>query len=994
MSRIPYHPAERPVSAAFTDCIRNCSKERDILLDPLSECGMGAFEFLRLGRRAVAIERDPVNAFFAGVLLRPASLPLLQWAFEDVREACREELSALFATHCPKCGRPGTIAAVDRENGKLIRIDYSCNCSNKPLTKKPDAADRSAEEAIPRLETPYWHPVLQLPAAEGIRRYPSDFMNRRTAAALSIILHAVENLAETSARDVLRAVFASALETEKNSEPRSRTGPAGKHGRAAIQREENPWRVFEAGYQKWYALKTESNRVLKDSAVGHSFSDLEAGRADALILVGTGPAPEADGLCEGSIDGMVCSVPPSRSSHDNRLFAIQAAWLRKAWTEGAHGATVDARISSAAHALRRSGKAGSSAHIFIRDDTNTGLHDLLNLLKKNGVRAERVTHLPAADGSRRPGWYCVHAPLHRHSHLPAERIPEAALRNKLAAAAKVRFRLHGTKTTSGKILHAFYPQLDETEIASVAKLSIEDLLAGAVESFARIKNGRLRMRKGKSATAGKRTALQAWRHIALDGEALAAGDRDTIRLARALTLRRLEREGLTAEDADALRGMLRPVEIEHRRREFAAGLLRAWGKVRGHPIRISKKPAITIIWKTAKNRTVEFTLGKNGILVASRGTEGLLSTWGTISYLNLERRSVNWRRNHPRLGKKPSAERIPLEDSAATGAEAEPHAGISAADRELKVIQNKKICDRHFLLTLELPKHPALDFRPGQFFHILCDPQTREKRTYPLTLRRPLSIHRVRYSGFDPAALAWTEDIPDEIRLALADHPAQIDFLYRLVGEGTERLSRARKGTFLKAIGPCGNGFTIGEEHTAVIVAGGIGIAPLAALAERLRFYGKEVLVYIGAVEKEMLTLAVTRGGCPGDDDRGMLNAVEQEFRGIGAQILTVCTDDGSLGEKGLVTEMLERGIRDGCVPRESVRLYACGPAGMLRAVAGIAERHSLPCEVSLEERMACGIGACHGCTVTVALPDGTRQKKRVCREGPVFQARDIVWKD
>ncbi|MGB7538529.1 MAG: hypothetical protein WBM17_08330 [Anaerolineales bacterium] len=971
-SQIP-SPAGSP-SALFADYVRSFTKQNDIILDPVSEGGTGAYEFLRLGRRAVAVERDPVAAFFAEVRLRPASLPRLRWAFEEVREACREELSAFYATRCPKCGKQGLIAAVERRNGKAVRMEYSCACAGKRLTKKPDPADRSAEDGIARLEIPFWHPSLQLPAAEGARRYPSDFMNRRTAAALSIILHAVENLAESTARDVLRAVFASALETET---PRERGG---------LQREENPWPAFEAGYRTWYATKTESNRMLPDAALGHSFADLEAGRANALILIATGPEPAADELPEGSIDGMVFCVPESRSSRDHYRFAIQAAWLKKAWTEGAHGETVEARIASASRALRRSVKAGSRAHIFIRDDGKASLHGLLNLLEKNRTRAEHISH--------QPGFYYVRAPMHRIGTAPAERIPESAIKKKLAAAAQIRFLIHGSKTTAGKILHAFYPQLDAAHIASLSNLSIGDLLADAVRPYARFQNGRLLPRKRKSQTAGKRTFPAAWRKITLDGEALAAGCRGDIRLARELTNRRLEREGLTAEDADALRGMLPPAEIERRRRELATGLLRDWGKALGYATRTVKGGSSTIIWKTAKSRTVEFSLGGKEIIVSSRQADGRLSKWGKISYLNLERRSRDWRRNHPQFGEKLSAGLIPTEDALGMEDGATPSSGLTAADWRLKVVQNKKICDRHFLLTLEFPKRAELNYRPGQFFHIKCDPETREKRPYPLTLRRPLSIHRARYPGFDPAALAWAEDIPEEMRSALADHPSQIDFLYRVVGEGTDRLSRARTGTILKAIGPCGNGFTIGEERTAVIVAGGIGIAPLAALAEGLRFCGKDVLVYIGAVEKEMLNLAVTRDTGPGDGDREILEAVEQEFREIGARILTVCTDDGSLGEKGLVTEMLERGIRDGCVPRESVRLYACGPAGMLRAVAGIAARYALPCEVSLEERMACGIGACYACTVTVALPDGSRRKKRVCREGPVFQARDILWKD
>ncbi len=984
MKQNPFPILAEPLSPMISKIIRSQTREHDIVLDPFSVCGGSAFEILRLGRRAVAIERDPVSAFLAEVRLRPASLPLLRWAFEDVREGCREELTALFATLCPKCGKRGIIAAVERRNGKAIRIEYDCSCADKRLAKKPDPADRSADEGIPRLEIPYWHPVLPLPAADGTRRYPQEFINRRTAAALSIILHAVESQAENSARNVLRAAFASALDQDGSPAAVSRN-------KAAIEREKNPWFAFEAAFRYWYDTKTESNRTLKDPVIGRSFADLEAGRAHALILIAADPEPAADGLPEGSIDLSMGRIPESSSSREYNRRAIQAAWLRKAWTEGAHGASVDEQMSSAARALRQTGKPGSAAYFFIGDDGTPDLHGILNQLEKNGIRAERIKHYPAAERIRQPGWYRLQADIHRvGGPAPVERVSEAALRKKLAAAAQIRFLLHGHKTTAGNILPAFYAQLNAEEIASVSKYSIYDLLAAAVGSWARFQNGKLVPRKGKSAPAGKHSIPSLWRNIALEGEALAAGDREDIRLARELTLRRLESEGLTAGDVAALRATLRIAEIERHRLDHCAKLIQAWGKALGHSVRISHKPALTITWKTDKNRTVEFTPGRNGILVASRGTDGIRSKWGTITYLNLERRLREWGSNHLQPGTHIPAGWFSFDEELGEAA-VQPMRG--AADWKLKVAQNRTICDRHFLLTLEFPKNTKLAYRPGQFFHIECDPEQRDKRPYPLTLRRPLSIHRARYPGFDPAALAHAEDIPEEMRSALADHPSQIDFLCRVAGEGTERLSRARKGTILNAIGPCGNGFTIGEERTAVIVAGGIGIAPLAALAEWLRFCGKDVLVYIGAVEKEMLNLAVTRA-VSADDDREILDAVEAEFREIGARILTVCTDDGSLGEKGLVTEMLERGIRDGCVPRESVRLYACGPAGMLKAVAGIAERYALPCEVSLEERMACGIGACYGCTTTVKLPDGTTQKKRVCREGPVFQARDIVWKD
>jgi dihydroorotate dehydrogenase electron transfer subunit len=400
-----------------------------------------------------------------------------------------------------------------------------------------------------------------------------------------------------------------------------------------------------------------------------------------------------------------------------------------------------------------------------------------------------------------------------------------------------------------------------------------------------------------------------------------------------------------------------------------------------------------ILWKISAGRTISFTLSKREIRIVSRSKDGVIAKWGSLSYPDLERVLSDWYQHHPDRESGHTELLTAPDDLSQIKKDGSREDIPPAKDIRLKVVQNRKICDRHFLMTAELPKGAELKFVPGQFFHLLCDPGTGKGRSYPLTLRRPFSIHRARHPGFHPAALVWADDLPEELRSALVRHPARIDFLYRVVGKGTELLSQARKGTVLDAIGPCGNGFSPGEERTAVIVAGGIGIAPLAALAEELRFYGKEVLVYIGAVAKDMLNLAVTRGE-PADGDRGLPEAIESEFRDIGARVLTVCTDDGSAGEKGFVTEMLDAGIRGGCVPRESVCLYACGPQGMLRAVAEIAARNGLDCQVSLEERMACGIGACYSCTATVVKPDGTTQKKRVCREGPVFHARDIQWKD
>ena len=299
---------------AITSYIQSITQEHDIVLDPFSVRGIVAVELLRQGRRAVAIERNPLTAFFAETLLRPASLPRLTWAFEDVRAICRDEMAGMYSTRCPKCGRQATITAVERGDGKLLRIDFICACTGKRLTKKPDAADHSADEHLSQLETPYWHPELHLPAAGGILRYPFDFSHRRIVSALSLMLHAIENLPEGSARDVLQAAFASSLKTDPPRNPQPPSGSRGRSGRA-VQREENPWVAFESAFQAWYGAKRETNRILKDVVIGRTMDDLSSGRADALILIAASPEPAAGELGEGSLDA-VLGLAPENSSKD------------------------------------------------------------------------------------------------------------------------------------------------------------------------------------------------------------------------------------------------------------------------------------------------------------------------------------------------------------------------------------------------------------------------------------------------------------------------------------------------------------------------------------------------------------------------------------------------------------------------------------------------------------------------------------------------------
>lgn len=228
--------------------------------------------------------------------------------------------------------------------------------------------------------------------------------------------------------------------------------------------------------------------------------------------------------------------------------------------------------------------------------------------------------------------------------------------------------------------------------------------------------------------------------------------------------------------------------------------------------------------------------------------------------------------------------------------------------------------------------------QPGQFIHVRCG-ATRD----PL-LRRPFSLHQVQAET------------------------GVVSILFRQVGQGTALLSQVQPGALVNLMGPLGQGYTVGQAPgKTVLVAGGIGVAPLLFLARQLVAAGSQVYAYIGARQAaELLCLT--------------------ELTEMGVTVQTA-TDDGSRGFHGPVTTLMSRD----CHWREAVMVYACGPRPMLQALAGILTAAGVPGEVSLESAMGCGVGACLACACKTKDGDGTKVS-RVCADGPVFPVEEVVW--
>lgn len=248
------------------------------------------------------------------------------------------------------------------------------------------------------------------------------------------------------------------------------------------------------------------------------------------------------------------------------------------------------------------------------------------------------------------------------------------------------------------------------------------------------------------------------------------------------------------------------------------------------------------------------------------------------------------------------------------------------------VIKKQAIAKGMFDMTI-LCKEIAAISKPGQFVHILAD---------GYSLRRPVSICEINKDK------------------------GTLRIVFEVRGKGTEEISRINEGELIDMIAPLGGrAFTLLEpDKKAICIGGGIGTPPMLELA---KYYGENATVISGFRTASLVIL-------------------QDDFVKTGANTI-LCTDDGSTGIKGVVTSPLKE-----CITNEKPDIiYACGPKGMLRAVSVIAEENGIRAQVSLEERMGCGVGACLVCACKT-IRNGEEHMAHICQDGPVFDSKEVIW--
>ena len=254
-----------------------------------------------------------------------------------------------------------------------------------------------------------------------------------------------------------------------------------------------------------------------------------------------------------------------------------------------------------------------------------------------------------------------------------------------------------------------------------------------------------------------------------------------------------------------------------------------------------------------------------------------------------------------------------------------------------KLIKKEQLKSDIFKYSVEAPDI-VKDAKQGQFIEI------RVSDNVEPFLRRPISIHNMdKENGI-------------------------LEFIFQVKGKGTKILSEKIEGDLIDIIGPLGHGtFEYNDFQNIAIIGGGIGVFPLYELAKNAKNDGKNVNIYLGFRNKDFVVL-------------------EDEFKEL-ANELILTTDDGSYSEKGFAIDFLKKDVEDGKIDC----IFACGPLSMLKAVRNYAIEKNIPCQISLEEKMGCGLGVCLGCAVKTAESSSENPEYvHVCKVGPVFEAKDV----
>jgi len=323
---------------------------------------------------------------------------------------------------------------------------------------------------------------------------------------------------------------------------------------------------------------------------------------------------------------------------------------------------------------------------------------------------------------------------------------------------------------------------------------------------------------------------------------------------------------------------------------------------------------------------------------------------------------------------------------------------------------NEPVCREHFRLRLRIdPKQTFPPTQPGQFIQLGCRPPMSGDEAYGLEDCNPMLGRDITWEEGQRPTLTQPELCG---RLATLRKPFSfsgrgedekgtwVEIIHRVVGTGTSWLADRRVGDAVDLIGPLGNSFALpAGKKRGLLVGGGVGLPPMFYLAQALKAAGWDAIGFVGALTRDLLAVSFEPGAAPDTSGRPTASVTQFAQHGYNA---VITTDDGSCGLKGRITAGLEMAMQSLTqAQRAETVVFVCGPEPMMHAVADLAAKYGIDCQVCMEQAMACGMGTCQSCIVKMedaANPHGQTtdgrpwRYKLACTDGPVFPSTKVVW--
>lgn len=986
----------------------------DLVVDPFCGSGTPVVAALIHGARVIACDTSPLAILLTRALIRPCNLYTLAAACDRIRAQLRPQSEAAYATACPECSSPATIAHVKWQvagdaaaTPKSVWIDCACGFS-EAVDCPVDEQQRQAILASHPPATP--HPTRFRDGSVHQRRLDELFTGRNLNL-LASLRRAIQAVDDHQLRDALSYAFSAALY------PCSRcqiTAPGAHPGTALdphftigpLQYEINPLRAFDDAYQRFVWCKRSLNEVIPFVRVTDSPQRFSENGYEALVMH-CGHAEVPDDLLSRA--GTVFLDPPGVTEAPYLSAAdFWACWFGAEYETppAVHDLPETTQLLKRIHFT-----AGPECSVSIAFSPQaTDIWDLQEAIRAAGYQVEHIgtfrddTRQAAEAGEEIDHSYLtLRAQEADTAHfdeaaflarLVSRNVSPAEVTPYLRTAAFLwphknpeRTRLLAAKLMPGDYLHA----LDEISISDLeAATACSEDNARAYHSLCFVLAAAILREDGWRITAANRNMLEP-RAFSIRIPANTAGNLGAAAERAALLA---ERHAVFLAEDGARKIMfffddLDPALLE----DAAAAALRQDGNdFNAVCVMICRSPE-------AMQRRREIDRAR---------------WWPRGFYTTFEDLRTRCAEVAP---KKYDSVCSPQPRSVAPDTRT-PRAAVFDAE----VVENIPVGDdhaSHYKLRFRAPE--LRDVAPGQFIMMDTAPDTPPPKHQPVDwaefeqsypaqakayLKRPFGIHRAYYPNFDPAYLKNLA-LPRAIAAILhTSQPEQFDMLYKVLpnGVGTSQLTGLRRGDRVQMVGPLGKRFDLvafldqgfDEIH---VIGGGVGVAPLIYLVQALRFLDVPLKAFIGVPDigtlKHADRLAATYVEDPADvhiyvDD---LVAMGLDRRDIYVSSDRQC-DMGNIVPRGnfrrgtvadLYIDFLEAGDNRG-----RVGAFTCGPMPMMKAIANIAACNRIPLKVLMEKRMACGIGVCLSCVCKVHANGGSHA--RVCAEGPIFDAGEIVW--